>query len=212
MVQGLVRYPGVGCIVECRIGTEGNDKYDEELNGGEDNDSSESYYSSSDSYEEYPQPTGLDKSKAEKEDEYDQYDEYDEDYYYDEYENEDYEDEDEDEYEYVEHQGTMGVNVPIQATQSPNVNGANNSEEYEYYDDDYSDYDNDGEEEEEEVYVEHNGTTERNGVEQDYEYSSYEDEKTGDMENYDDAYYSYSEGEEWEEVSATKLPQIPARK
>ena len=181
------------------------------MNGGEDNDSSESYYSSSDSYEEYPQPTGLDKSNVEKEDEYDQYDEYDEDYYYDEYENEDYEDEDED--EYVEHQGTMGVNVPNQATQSPNVNGANNSEEYEYYDDDYSDYDNDGEEEEEEVYVEHNGTTERNEVEQDYEYSSYEDEKTGDMENYDDdAYYSYSEGEEWEEVSATKLPQIPARK
>ena len=130
---------------------------------------------------------------------------------YDDYEYDDYEYNEEEEEEgrekdqktFVEPAGTS---EPLQV---PNVNEVNKNEEYDdyyYYDDDDDEYDED-----EEAFVEANGANDPSG--EDYEYSSYEDEKNGPIEDGDDDNYdSYSEEEEWEEAPAAATSQLPIRK
>ena len=54
------------CFVECSDESEEYDEYDEESSENDDYGSDESYYYSSDSYEEYPQSAVLNESKGEK--------------------------------------------------------------------------------------------------------------------------------------------------
>lgn len=138
------------------------------------------------------------EGEKEKEDEEGDYDDYE----YDDYEyNEEEEGEEKDQKTFVEPAGTS---EPLQV---PNVNEVNKNEEY----DDYYYYDDDDEyDEDEETFVEANGVNDPSG--EDYEYSSYEDEKNGPIEDgNDDNYDSYSE-EEWEEALAAATSQLPIRK
>ena len=196
------------CFVECSDESEEYDEYDsEESNENDEYDSDESYYYSSDSYEEYPQSNVLNESNGknregekEKEDEEGDYDDYE----YDDYEYNEEEEEqgrEKDQKTFVEPAGTS---EPLQV---PNVNEVNKNEEY----DDYYYYDDDDEyDEDEEAFVEANGVNDPSG--EDYEYSSYEDEKNGPIEDGDDDNYdSYSE-EEWEEAPAAATSQLPIRK
>ena len=58
---------GLLCFVECSDESEEYDEYDEESSENDDYGSDESYYYSSDSYEEYPQSAVLNELKGEKE-------------------------------------------------------------------------------------------------------------------------------------------------
>lgn len=195
-------------FVECSDESEEYDEYDsEESNENAEYDSDESYYYSSDSYEEYPQSNVLNESNGknregekEKEDEEGDYDDYEYDDY--EYNEEEGGGEEKDQKTFVEPAGTS---EPLQV---PNVNEVSKNEEY----DDYYYYDDDDEyDEDEEAFVEANGANDPSG--EDYEYSSYEDEKNGPIEDGDDDNYdSYSEEEEWEEAPAAATSQLPIRK
>ena len=120
------------------------------------------------------------EGEKEKEDEEGDYDDYE----YDDYEyNEEEEGEEKDQKTFVEPAGTS---EPLQV---PNVNDeVNKNEEY----DDYYYYDDDDEyDEDEEAFVEANGANDPSG--EDYEYSSYEDEKNGPIEDGDDDNYDSSQ-------------------